>query len=651
MTSAAADASFVNERADVVVGSCGADLTPSVCWGMGCHMAADGSRLTVWVRRQQAAELLAHVRATGVLAATFTEPLTARSRQIKGGGVTVRDARQADAPILARHLDNMVREIGLVGYDEAFVRAAFGAPLRELVALELVPQARFDQTPGPQAGHPIDAAAHAPGAQPAGAGASIATPAPASTQAPAAVNIGAIREALEGAIPGVMTTCDSVGMPNVAFLSQAHYVDDAHIALSYQFFNKTRRNILAHPHGQLIVVDPRTGQMHRMRLRYLRTESEGALFERMRAHLEGIASHTGMTGVFRLLGSDIYRVNALEAVPGGVVPAPPPARNTLAGLRRAAEALSRCADFATLVDTALDSVVGEFGHHHAMLLMLDPAHQRLYTVGTRGYASSGVGSEVTVGDGVIGTCARSRTAIRITYLTQAYRYQMSIRDAMVDDGQGHALCTEIPYPGLSAPQSQLGVPLTAAGQLLGVLFVESAQAMSIGYDDEDALVALGAHLGACIEALRQVSDQVSDQASDQVSDSPAGGASDAAALTGQTTQTQTAASAAAPLRVRRFPGNDSIFLDDQYLIKGVAGAIFWRLVSQYAATGRTAFSNRELRVDPAIRLPEVADNLEARLILLRRRLAEQDMGVQLLKSGRGLLTLDVRRPVALSDAA
>ena len=97
--------------------------------------------------------------------------------------------------------------------------------------------------------------------------------------------------------------------------------------------------------------------------------------------------------------------------------------------------------------------------------------------------------------------------------------------------------------------------------------------------------------------------------------------------------------------------NDSVFIGEDYLIKGVAGAIFWKLLRDFAGEGRTDFSNRELRLDPSIRLPDISDNLEARLILLQRRLAEHCTFLGIEKTGRGRFRLRVDRPVDLIDIA
>jgi hypothetical protein len=126
-----------------------------------------------------------------------------------------------------------------------------------------------------------------------------------------------IRACFEGAIPAQVATCARDGTPNVAYISQVYYVDDRHMALSFQFFNKTRQNILANPYATALLLDPVTVAFYRLQLRYLRTETSGALFERMKAQLSGIASHSGIAGVFRLLGSDVYEVESSKASKAG----------------------------------------------------------------------------------------------------------------------------------------------------------------------------------------------------------------------------------------------------------------------------------------------------------------------------------------------
>ncbi|MES2902069.1 MAG: GAF domain-containing protein [Pseudomonadota bacterium] len=434
----------------------------------------------------------------------------------------------------------------------------------------------------------------------------------------------AIRACFEGVIPGTIATADLDATPNIAYVSQVQYIDAEHIALSYQFFNKTRQNLLATRYGMVMVTDPHTAAQYRMKVEFLRTERAGPLFESMKAKLAGLASHAGMSDVFQLLGADVFRVHTLDKVPGPTLDAPPQRRNLLTVLRRVCEQIRLNGDLEQLLAQTLACLEHEFGIEHAMALLYDEAGQRLYTLASRGYPVSGVGSEIVLGDGVIGVAARERTPIRISHTTSEYSYNRAIRHSTMDAGFGVALETEIPLPGLAESRSQLAVPVMAAQRLIGVLFVESRFDLRFSYDDEDALVTLAGQLGMAIQIMQSQAD-LGEEA-------PRAG-TQAQSLDGEV------------LTIRHFPENDSVFLGDDYLIKGVAGSIFAMLVSDSIETGRTEFTNRELRLDARIRLPDVSDNLEARLLLLSRRLTERSAPIRIEKTGRGRFRLCTDRPL------
>ncbi len=462
-----------------------------------------------------------------------------------------------------------------------------------------------------------------------------------------AVCIAHLRNCFEGAIPSALSTCSPDGSPNIAYLSQVQYVDQCHVATTFQFFNKTRQNILANPYALLKVVDPYTGHSYKLHVRYLRTETSGPLFESMKAKLAGIASHTGMTEVFKLRGSDIYEVEKFEIVVSTLPGLVATVQDSLPKLRHMSAMLNASRDLDELLDNTLTALQTVCGIGHMMILKLDECGERLFTVASRGYDQSGVGSEIPMGHGVIGVAARERTPIRISHMTSEYIYGKAVRDSAEALGLHHQLETAIPMPGLPECRSQMAVPITAGATLYGVLYVESHEDLRFSYDDEDMLQIVAQQFGwmarsmACADPMDQP-----DEALTPAVASPARPAEPAMSVA----PLASASIDGRPVLVRYFKADHSIFLDEDYLIKGVAGAIFWKLVQVRQQEGRDQFTNRELRLAPDLSLPDIADNLEARLVLLQRRLAERTSCVRMHKTGRGRFQLQVSRPLKLQLA-
>ncbi len=343
-----------------------------------------------------------------------------------------------------------------------------------------------------------------------------------------------------------------------------------------------------------------------------------------------------MSGVFKLVSADVYEVLAVERVEGLVgavpdVPKPLPAkglRSELRALQVVSDRLNRAGDLDELLACMLAALEEEMGFEHAMVLLPDESGTTLFTVASRGYGESGVGAEVAVGKGLIGLVAEEKRLLRMSALAQDVRYGRAIRGETEGTVLGRALAPEIPLPGLPDAQSHLAIPLLVRDRLVGVLAVESRSALGFEEWHEAFLGVIGNQVAAAIDRMTSEPDV----------DEPA--------------PSTTAPVFACEIRTRTFrlyKQDDCVFVDGEYLIRNVPGKILWKVLKSHATEKRADFTNRELRLDPSLGLPALKDNLESRLILLRKRLEQKCPDVRLTRTGRGHFRLEVDCRVELVE--
>jgi len=150
---------LIDKGVSANVASRNAALRPSVMRAVGTSISPDGTRITVFVSRIHARQLLLDVAATGDVAVVFSEPLSHRTVQVKARKAELRAAEEGDLPVLRRYLKSMEHELSRVGCEIPFVHTVLAFKLDDLVAVHFSPDTAFDQTPGPKAGSALPAMA------------------------------------------------------------------------------------------------------------------------------------------------------------------------------------------------------------------------------------------------------------------------------------------------------------------------------------------------------------------------------------------------------------------------------------------------------------------------------------------------------------
>jgi len=432
----------------------------------------------------------------------------------------------------------------------------------------------------------------------------------------------------QGILPSMFFTCSSDGTPNAAFLSHVEYIDPSHVALSFQFFNKSRRNIAENPYALLRVIDPDNNQGWALRVKFERSETFGPIFDRMSLRIEAIASYAGLKGIFKLKSADIYLVESVEQVPeepgrqerwSARGRRQPDAVFTIKALQELSARMTAAANLDQLLQSILSGIKEYFGFSHSMILLAGEKPGTLVTIASRGYPQGGAGAEVRFGEGIIGVVAEAQQPIRIAGLVRGMLYAYAAKKRAEERGWQPQEAVRL--PGLDNPASQLGVPLVVAGELIGVLCIESETAYRFHEEDKNTIQLLGASLAIAIQNMQRREAEEEPEA--------ARAPAPLRAASGKTRQ------------VAFYRSDEVVMLDGDYLIRSLPARILWKLLQTHKREGRAEFTNRELRLDKSLGLPDFKDNLETRLLLLRRRLDEKTEDIRLVPVGRGRFALQL----------
>ncbi len=429
----------------------------------------------------------------------------------------------------------------------------------------------------------------------------------------------------EGVIPSIIATASADGMPNISYLSHVVRVDEEHVALSNQFFAKTAANVRANPKVTLILVDGFTGDQFLLDIGFVRSIDTGAMFDKIARQLKASSAQIGMSEVMRLKSADIFRVHEIEIVPSPVETARAVADRapvSLPALSEEMKTIERQAEADEIIDSLLGAVQRVLGYSNAAVLIHDSYNNSLITMGSIGYESTGLGSEIAGSEGLIGAAATSGQTIKVSDMSRVRRFGEAI--GLETETAENATRT-VTFPRLATVMSQIAVPMAARGAVAGVLFVESDERLAFREEDEATLEILASQAATALRASER----------------------EAAASEPRQVCLHPESVAGREIRVVHHRFDDSVFVDGVYIVKGVAGTLLRMMLEWHLSEGRSEFTNREMRLAAGNRMPEIKDNLETRLLLLRRRLEEKRAAIRIVRVDRGRVRLEAEGPLML----
>lgn len=150
-------AAFMQSGVSMSLGSRDGNLRPSVARGLGCRVLADGE-VRVFVNAAQSRDLLDDVRACGQVAVVFSDIVSHRTLQVKAIDARAQVPDADDHSAADAYAPRFGGGVVALGYPASVPQNLLHAEPGERIAIAFHPHEGFEQTPGPQAGQPLEPA-------------------------------------------------------------------------------------------------------------------------------------------------------------------------------------------------------------------------------------------------------------------------------------------------------------------------------------------------------------------------------------------------------------------------------------------------------------------------------------------------------------
>jgi hypothetical protein len=147
---------FIHQGLSITAASRDSRFIPSISKALACRILPELEQVQIFVNAAQASRLISDVASCQRIAVTYCLPSTHRTIQIKGIGAKLVTSEPGDLEFTRCYVQALSRDLEKQGYDPAIVARYLQVEPEQLTVIYFRPDSVFEQSPGENAGAPME---------------------------------------------------------------------------------------------------------------------------------------------------------------------------------------------------------------------------------------------------------------------------------------------------------------------------------------------------------------------------------------------------------------------------------------------------------------------------------------------------------------